>query len=56
LLGPLVLITWLFPTALAALRAKVWRAFRHSGLTSVFSTLPDHFRSAQLDGIEVRLL
>jgi hypothetical protein len=41
LLGPLVLITWQFLTALVALRFKVWRAFRfrHSGLTSVFSTL-----------------
>ena len=41
LLGPFVLITWLFLTARPALRAKVWRAFRfrHSGLTSVLSTL-----------------
>jgi len=41
LLGPFVLITWLFLMARAALRAKVWRAFRfrHSGLTSVLSTL-----------------
>jgi hypothetical protein len=54
LLGPFVLITWLFLTARPALRAKVWRAFRfrHSGLTSVLSTLvlalPDRFPSAQL--------
>jgi hypothetical protein len=52
---PVVLITWLFLTARAALRAKVWRVFRfrHSGLTSVLSTpglaaLPDRFPSAQL--------
>jgi hypothetical protein len=41
LLGPFVLITWLFLTARATLRAKVWRAFRfrHPGLTSVLTTL-----------------
>jgi hypothetical protein len=41
LLAPFVVIIWLFLTALAALRSKVWRRFRfrHSGLTSVFSAL-----------------